>query len=295
MYLRWRNDYKLSIHVPAWGTTVIENILHRKSYTFNPRSRVGNDDRLLPETNDSGTFNPRSRVGNDVVIVVVDIARRAFNPRSRVGNDRSCSEPMMLCCNFQSTFPRGERRFFSIHLLILSSLSIHVPAWGTTYRTASTHGITVFQSTFPRGERHLPCYIQALSFHFQSTFPRGERRCLAQNLFFSHSAFNPRSRVGNDSASSFDIPLSMLSIHVPAWGTTYLVNINLFANLLSIHVPAWGTTATASTQLLLTFPFNPRSRVGNDGYEHLSIFANEAFNPRSRVGNDDVYSGLFFV
>ena len=235
LYLRWRNDYKLSIHVPAWGTTVIENILHRKSYTFNPRSRVGNDDRLLPETNDSGTFNPRSRVGNDVVIVVVDIARRAFNPRSRVGNDRSCSEPMMLCCNFQSTFPRGERRFFSIHLLILSSLSIHVPAWGTTYRTASTHGITVFQSTFPRGERRVKVRAAGIHGTFNPRSRVGNDICHA-TYKPCLSTFNPRSRVGNDVASlrifSF---LILLSIHVPAWGTTRL-------HLLTFLFPCFQST-----------------------------------------------------
>ena len=32
--------------------------------------------------------------------------------------------------------------------------------------------------------------------------------------------FNPRSRVGNDEIADYYIYLCMISIHVPAWGTT---------------------------------------------------------------------------
>ena len=56
------------------------------------------------------------------------------------------------------------------------------------------------------------------------------------------SDFNPRSRVGNDEA------LTQLQ-----QGTT-----------ISIHVPAWRTTYTYDTACLLNEYFNPRSRVGND-------------------------------
>ena len=101
--------------------------------------------------------------------------------------------------------------------------------------------------------------------------------------------------------------------------------------LISIHVPAWGTTNWQNNIFYELIYFNPRSRVGNDkvNYEWLtegtgfqstfprgerpnatksselpcqfqSTFprgerptqmrnndANHDFNPRSRVGNDD--------
>ena len=99
-----------------------------------------------------------------------------FNPRSRVGNDCVCFE-----CN---TF---------------NSISIHVPAWGTTVCALNVILSTVFQSTFPRGERRKDLTKKYKGKIFQSTFPRGERpgtrsRKLLQNYF------NPRSRVGNDTA-----------------------------------------------------------------------------------------------
>ena len=98
-------------------------------------------------------FNPRSRVGNDVVHVQRSVVHYYFNPRSRVGNDI-----------------QGFAKYIKI------SISIHVPAWGTTEKNRLTqHLDMIFQSTFPRGER--PLHDRAY--------------LLLRN-------FNPRSRVGND-------------------------------------------------------------------------------------------------
>ena len=142
---------------------------------------------------------------------------------------------------FQSTFPRGERRFlrggsrlvsyFNPRSLVgnddfyeeaaaLYLISIHVPSWGTTI-SASSGVIT-------------PTY------------------------------FNPRSLVGNDGCRYCNQQGIRISIHVPSWGTTYvltLVNIKrefqstfprgerlsvsfffLSSSSISIHVPSWGTT-----------------------------------------------------
>ena len=101
---------------------------------FNPRSRVGNDKRDFGIVIDWENFNPRSRVGNDDAYKLSNLPFYNFNPRSRVGNDFPCSTsspdivisihvPAWGTTNqiiliptfmiFQSTFPRGERRFSS--------------------------------------------------------------------------------------------------------------------------------------------------------------------------------------
>ena len=55
--------------------------------------------------------------------------------------------------------------------------------------------------------------------------------------------FNPRSRVGNDDFSDQLKSMNdLISIHVPAWGTTSVANANIVVTRISIHVPAWGTT-----------------------------------------------------
>ena len=98
----------ISIHVPAWGTT--RSCVHSKDVeNFNPRSRVGNDATIPGINAKVDNFNPRSRVGNDSDRLIGPNAARNFNPRSRVGND---------CYLFRQ--------------LQKASISIHVPAWGTT-------------------------------------------------------------------------------------------------------------------------------------------------------------------
>ena len=166
---------KISIHVPAWGTTIQYHSLWQGNDYFNPRSRVGND-------------------GHYYMIRSAEII-------------------------FQSTFPRGERRYwdtFEHHDIVIS---IHVPAWGTTYSCPELEAIVCisihvpawgttgdqsrvirtwqFQSTFPRGERQIVCFPLEYSFLFQSTFPRGERLASLIAVQVSEN-FNPRSRVGND-------------------------------------------------------------------------------------------------
>ena len=143
-----------------------------------------------------------------------------FNPRSRVGNDRSglnMVQPLLL---FQSAFPRGERLASERHLRLFlyfnprsrvgndrigftfshagGTISIHVPAWGTT-----NMGLDSFTKKI-----------------FQSTFPRGERQHTGKRLTCKYHNFNPRSRVGNDCRFLNTHRFHVISIHVPAWGTT---------------------------------------------------------------------------
>ena len=86
-----------------------------------------------------------------------------------------------------------------IHILRLEGgVSIHVPARGTTEAGYNVPTILVFQSTFPRGERLGKKGDVIIPTEFQSTFPRGERP------------------VWNGAA----VKKTLVSIHVPARGTT---------------------------------------------------------------------------
>ena len=101
---------------------------------------------------------------------------------------------------------------------------------------------------------------------------------------------------------------SLISIHVPAWGTTGW-KIPWCGGLhISIHVPAWGTTARKRKdntlyQFQSTFPRGERRRFrpsvlilsaisihvpawGTTQSVTVSFRTSCYFNPRSRVGND---------
>ena len=65
--------------------------------------------------------------------------------------------------------------------------------------------------------------------------------------------FNPRSRVGNDNGLTKQARYLKISIHVPAWGTTYKPLIIIIFYKISIHVPAWGTTGNMLNMLNVGF------------------------------------------
>jgi len=122
----------------------------------------------------------------------------------------------------------------------------------------------IFQSTFPRGERHHQPGYHYLLHSFQSTFPRGERLL----------------------SSVVCISLTVISIHVPSWGTT---------------LDGWKKSC-ADVKFQSTFPRGERHESSDTGplpFKFQSTFPRgerhgrgsgctlrSYFNPRSLVGND---------
>ena len=158
------------------------SLFHEGNQHFNPRSREGNDPDgvdVIFNTNKfqstfprgerpgwhnrvdvAANFNPRSREGNDGDFTLSCCVQFNFNPRSREGNDNCTENRYRLLSGFQSTFPRGERQMFRTMLGQISTISIHVPARGTTEECVSCCGDVEFQSTFPRGERRDRCSLR---------------------------------------------------------------------------------------------------------------------------------------
>ena len=181
---------------------------------------------------------------------------RYFNPRARVGHD-------------------AERRRASG---AVRAISIHVPAWGTT---STRSGGRMWPDFNPR----------ARVGHDRDSDPRWRR----------DRDFNPRARVGHDdfpaalilSATKFQSTCPrgarpgsrrvdahpVISIHVPAWGTTLMSSLMPFNIRISIHVPAWGTTSIVVSAPVRVFPFQStcprgarRGRAGgSQAAPHISI------------------------
>ena len=123
----------------------------------------------------------------------------SFNPRSRTGNDSYGLNESTTQRRFQSTFPHGERRFMRLGSVPRVSVSIHVPARGTTFTSFFLSGSDTVSIHVPaRGTTISPRLYRPQALLFQSTFPHGER--LVTAVVF---------------------PLiTSVSIHVPARGTT---------------------------------------------------------------------------
>ena len=143
---------------------------------------------------------------------------------------------------FQSTLPRGERRFCIKPGLLPGHVSIHAPAWGATENYGKAYSI--FNSFNPRS--------------------RVGSDDIFLVLFPPFHCFNPRSRVGSDFPKCFKGGSQAVSIHAPAWGATS-PGANPSSTMdVSIHAPAWGATFPARCSYYLNSCFNPRSRVGSD-------------------------------
>ena len=185
-------------------------------------------------------FNPRSLVGNDYIPVgtytIVEISIHVPSWGTTIFTRR---QPP--CILFQSTFPRGERR---------SSY------WCLSFSV-------LFQSTFPRGERRKSEHKEEPEWQFQSTFPRGERHGVTSFLCL-YKYFNPRSLVGNDLLTSLmDVGGTVISIHVPSWGTTKPPMAGPKPCRFQSTFPR-GERLVACLAFVYLPYFNPRSLVGND-------------------------------
>ena len=123
--------FPISIHAPTRGATQLPVSDGQGFADFNPRSHEGSDAEHLSDSCRSQNFNPRSREGSDRNCG----SRRGrlnynFNPRSREGSDYSLGNTHALHVRFQSTLPRGERRYSAVLRVCCSLISIHAPARG---------------------------------------------------------------------------------------------------------------------------------------------------------------------
>ncbi len=180
-----------------------------------------------------------------------------------------CAASDCATSSFQSTRPRGARPLYVASLLTHLDVSIHAPAWGATLRRRR-----------PRPRRrvsiHAPAWgatdklgIEWLPFIVSIHAPAWGATALERSAVDNNGCFNPRARVGRDSAVpvpgsisySFqstrprgarplkkigDGIFAIVSIHAPAWGATNGGRREHNASDVSIHAPAWGATACAS-------------------------------------------------
>ena len=112
-----RGSSAVSIHAPSWGATRSGREQYRDRSRFNPRTRVGCDDRRSGNRAAARGFNPRTRVGCDAAHCPAGPPVRGFNPRTRVGCDGRAG------VGGATPVP----------------VSIHAPAWGATQQPEQEH------------------------------------------------------------------------------------------------------------------------------------------------------------
>ena len=194
---------------------------------------------------------------------------------------------------FQSTFPRGERRFLRGGSRLVSyfnprslvgndaiDIKFYVPKIDFNPRSLVGNDEQAEARQWQHAiSIHVPSWgttactsIETGVDLFQSTFPRGERRQLRKIL---HKT-------------------KQISIHVPSWGTTQCLANTRRMRLFQSTFPR-GERPETSPGHPAPGHFNPRSLVGNDLHDLVSLAGQHYFNPRSLVGNDGKFSQIFFV
>ena len=166
-----------------------------------------------------------------------------FNPRTREGCDDVVIWPVFLIDAFQSTHPRGVRRF-DWRITVWRNLrfqSTHPRGVRLKARREKAEG-RKFQSTHPRGVRPKPPPAAGVMSLFQSTHPRGVRR-IAGGLYSSKSRFQSTHPRG------VRLALSYRNRRLPAFQSTHPRGVRLLdrqirslAEYISIHAPARGAT-----------------------------------------------------
>ena len=165
----------ISIHAPTWGATyntrlkdsglifqsthprgVRQSVRYFFRFTFlnfNPRTHVGCDRLCNFSINRFINFNPRTHVGCDVTIIDF-LIRPGISIHAPTWGATQTLNPTCSIKSFQSTHPRGVRRYCTLSLFCYryfnprthvgcdspkflqqmdANISIHAPTWGATF------------------------------------------------------------------------------------------------------------------------------------------------------------------
>ena len=150
----------------------------------------------------------------------------SFNPRAREGRDDALTNLSVITGVFQSTRPRGARRYGRIGSCNVSKFQSTRPRGARQRRLAGLYPLRLFQSTRPRGARlcvHLRLrYNVKVSIHAPA---RGATRCFRSSVPNSHVSIHAPARGATATRALLARPCRV-SIHAPARGATRIIDIS---------------------------------------------------------------------
>ena len=166
---------------------------------------------------------------------------------------------------FQFTHPGGVRPIPLVRPLLQERVSIHAPGRGATSAALPlAQGASRFQFTHPGGVRLATHSLLVTCYTFQFTHPGGVR--LGSRIWTTlYSLFQFTHPGGVRQVATTAVrAISVVSIHAPGRGATYLLQDSLDPLLVSIHAPGRGATCASSPLGACQRCFNSRTREGCD-------------------------------
>ena len=200
-----------------------------------------------------GNFNPRSREGSDSRVHSYAVANVAFQSTLPRGERRyTVSTTVWVLIPFQSTLPRGERLGGVGRNTAQKPISIHAPARGATYfafMLSKYHIISIHAPARGATKLDIEAYERKA---FQSTLPRGER---LTGIYSQPDGryFNPRSREGSDQRGHARYRGDgRFQSTLPRGERQHKLYLISHAITISIHAPARGATPRVINRCSLT-------------------------------------------
>ncbi len=166
------------------------------------------------------SFNPRAHAGRDATRTASASIRSCFNPRAHAGRDEMLIVATHISRTFQSTRPRGARRW--PEQFTSKRLCFNPRAHAGRDQFPARVGLRT-NSFNPRAHagRDGNLFLRCLNhLEFQSTRPRGARLTVCADGKF----------------------IGLVSIHAPTRGATAYQHVFPNVSYVSIHAPTRGAT-----------------------------------------------------
>ncbi len=150
-------------------------------------------------------------------------------------------------------------------LRLLTTVSIHAPAWGATVFDLARFSIKEFQSTLPHGERLVSIFRWTKDSKFQSTLPHGERLHIRLSVM---TGLVFQSTLPHGERHHWHVYLHyvlQVSIHAPAWGATSFTMLSSFIFRFQSTLPH-GERLKAAAGTIVTMLFQSTLPHGERRY-----------------------------
>ena len=214
-------------------------------------------------------FNPRSHEGSDQLDLPSIPQHKNFNPRSHEGSDHLSVLSYCPIFEFQSTLPRGERRFvFSTSNLFFFNFNPRSHEGSDIRHCCHLLEYPHFNPRSHEGsdkqmiEESVVSYISIHAPTRGATFWNFPQKPFRGN-------FNPRSHEGSDTfIQQTEAVLFNFNPRSHEGSDKFKVLLQS-CDQISIHAPTRGATRTASSVLCVRLNFNPRSHEGSDARRPL--------------------------
>ena len=135
----------------------------------------------------------------------------------------------------------------------------------------------------------IPCGTRPTCFNPRARMGRDE---FVSRTSIWDKSFNPRARMGRDPHQPRIAAVIIVSIHAPAWGATAVAKEAGWPTIVSIHAPAWGATVVIACIISMSSVSIHAPAWGATENWFNDFGSAPCFNPRARMGRDGWRKGL---